>query len=142
MLAAGKADRQAIEKALAALSRQGLVPETIGAHAGEVEIGGKTLKVNRAAGNAPSVIYDAVLVPAGAGEALAGESIAQRFLHEAWRHGKPIAVAEDAAAVLDAAGVPRDSEGLVMGSQARLVAGLLEAMKQHRYPRTSALHPA
>jgi hypothetical protein len=51
-------------------AKSGLVPETIGPTAGTVGTSAKPLKVNRAAPNAPSVIYDAVLVPAGAGPLL------------------------------------------------------------------------
>ncbi len=49
----------------------------------------------------PRCVYDAVLVPSGAGPALAGWPLAQRFLHEAYRHGKPIAVAPDADGFLE-----------------------------------------
>jgi putative intracellular protease/amidase len=52
------------------------------------------------------VVYDAVFVPAGVGAALAAQLLAQRFVHEAYRHGKPIAVAPDDELLLDAAGVP------------------------------------
>lgn len=100
------------------------------------------MKVNRAAPNAPSVIYDAVLVPAGIGAALAGWPLAQRFIHEAYRHGKPIAVAPDAEALLEAAGVPPQAEGVVIGQGDELVEGLVEKLGRHRFPRrVSVLKP-
>ena len=62
--------------ALAAFAEAGLVAETIGPHGGTVATSGKPMKVNRAAPNAPSVVYDAVFVPAGVGAAQG------RFLRE------------------------------------------------------------
>ncbi|HYC63480.1 MAG TPA: DJ-1/PfpI family protein, partial [Reyranellaceae bacterium] len=124
-----------VEAAVKALDKAGLVPETIGPRAGAIPTKGKALKVNRAAPNAPSVVYDAVLVPAGAGPGLAAKTLAQRFLHEAWRHGKPIAVASDGEAFLEAAGVPADTEGLAIADGARLVTELVKHLGQHRFPR-------
>ena len=100
------------------------------------------MKVNRAAPNAPSVVYDAVLVPTGIGPALAAQTLAQRFVHEAWRHGKPIAVAGDGEELLRATGVPSDSEGVTVAdaaSQLRLITDL----GRHRFPRrVSVLKPS
>jgi catalase len=127
---------------LASLANAGLVAETIGPTAGAVEASGKPLKVNRAAPNAPSVVYDAVLVPSGAGPALAGWPLAQRFLHEAYRHGKPIAVTPDADGFLKAAGVPADAEGLSIGQGSPLVTEFVKNIGQHRFPRrVSVLKP-
>jgi hypothetical protein len=51
------------------------VAETIGPHGGTVATSGKPMKVNRAAPNAPSVVYDAAFVPAGVGAALAAQPL-------------------------------------------------------------------
>ena len=132
-----------VEAAVKALAKAGLVPETIGPTAGTIRMSGKPLKVNRAAPNAPSVVYDAVLVPAGAGPGLAPMTLAQRFLHEAWRHGKPIAVASDAGSFLEASGVPAESEGVVVAGGGQLVSGLVGALGKHRFPRrVSVLKPS
>jgi catalase len=136
-------DAAEVQALLAALGKAELVPETIGPHAGTVEASGKPMKVNRAAPNAPSVVYDAVLVPAGIGAALAAQPLAQRFVHEAYRHGKPIAFAPDAEALLDAAGVPAAAEGIAIGQGARLVTELVKNLEQHRFPRrVSVLKPS
>ena len=101
------------------------------------------MKVNRAAANAPSVVYDAVLVPPGVGEALAGMTLAQRFVHEAYRHGKPIAVATDGEPLLTAAGVPASAEGVTVAAGSRLVTELVKNLGQHRFPRrVSVLKPS
>jgi catalase len=132
-----------VEAMLESLSGAGLVAETIGPHAGTVAASAGPMKVNRAAPNAPSVVYDAVLVPGGIGEVLAAQTLAQRFVHEAWRHGKPIAVASDAAALLEAAGVPTADEGVTVGDAAELSQRLVNDLAQHRFPRrVSVLRPA
>ena len=136
-------DTGEVEAMLDALSAAELVPEIIGPRAGTVAATGRPLKVNRAAPNAPSVVYDAVLVPTGVGPALADQTLAQRFVHEAWRHGKPIAVAADGEALLQAAGVPADSEGVTVTEAEQLSTRLMADLEQHRFPRrVSALRPS
>ena len=101
------------------------------------------MKVNRAAANAPSVVYDAVLIPGGVGAALADQTLVQRFVHEAWRHGKPIAVATDGKALLAAAGMPADSEGVTVTGVADLASRLIADLAKHRFPRrVFALRPS
>jgi catalase len=135
-------DTGEVEAMLEALSDAELVAETIGPHAGTVAASDGPMKVNRAAPNAPSVVYDAVLVPSGVGPALAAQTLAQRFIHEAWRHGKPIAVAPDAEALLEAAGVPA-SDGVTVGESDGLAAQLMADLGRHRFPRrVSALRPS
>ena len=136
-------DAKEVQAALATFAETGLVAETIGPHGGSVATSAKPMKVNRAAPNAPSVVYDAVFVPAGVGAALAAQPLAQRFVHEAYRHGKPIAVAPDGEALLEAAGVPPAAEGIAIGQGARLVNELVKNMGQHRFPRrVSVLKPS
>ena len=128
-------DTGEVEAMLDALSAAGLVPETIGPRAGTVAATGEPMKVNRAAHNAPSVVYDAVLVPTGVAPALAGQTLAQRFIHEAWRHGKPITVAADGEALLQAAGVPAGSEGVTVIEATQLSTRLMADLEKHRFPR-------
>jgi catalase len=81
-------------------------------------------------------------VPSGVGPALAAQTLAQRFIHEAWRHGKPIAVAADAEVLLDAAGVPA-SDGVTVGDADGLAAQLMADLGRHRFPRrVSVLRPS
>lgn len=116
------------------LIKAGQVPELIGPTAGSViDAATKPLPVNRAAPNAPSVIYDAVLIPPGVAAALAAMPIVQRFIDEAFRHGKPIAAAADARALLDKLGL-EGGEGVVIGD-GKLATLLLDNLAQHRFPR-------
>jgi catalase len=143
VLVGGGVDAAEVQGALATFAKAELVAETIGPTAGSVKASGKPMKVNRAAPNAPSVVYDAVLVPAGIGAALAAMPLAQRFIHEAYRHGKPIAVAPDAEALLDAAGVPAAAEGIVIGQGSKLLTEFVKNIGQHRFPRrVSVLKPS
>jgi catalase len=112
--------------------------ELVAAHAGTVtDSAGKPQKVNRAAPNAPSVIYDAAIVPGGASAAaLAADGLAIHFLNEAYRHGKPLAAFGDGAAVLGATAIgdagPED--GVIVG-EVREIGRFIDALKQHRFPR-------
>jgi catalase len=93
----------------------------------------KPLPVNRAAPNAPSVIYDALLIRPGVAGGLAAMPIAQRFIDEAFRHGKPIAAAAAARALLVKRGF-EGAEGLVIGD-GKLATLLLDSLAQHCFPR-------
>jgi catalase len=121
------------------LMAEGCVVELIAAHAGVVtDSGGTPHKVNRAAPNAPSVIYDGVIVLGGeSAKVLSQSGLAVHFLNEAFRHGKPIAFLGDAELVRQAAQF-RDAgaeDGVVTVSRFDEVEGFLQAMHQHRFPR-------
>ncbi|MPZ34921.1 MAG: catalase [Rhodospirillales bacterium] len=136
-------DTAEVEAMLESLTGVELLTETIGPRAGAVAASGGPMKVNRAAPNAPSVIYDAVLVPSGIGKALAVQPIAQRFVHEAWRHGKPIAVTPDARSLLEAAGVPVSDKGITVGNVSEIASRLISDLTHHRFPRrVSVLRPS
>ncbi|MGC2204064.1 MAG: DJ-1/PfpI family protein [Stellaceae bacterium] len=113
--------------------------ELIAAHAGMIiDSAGEPQKVNRAAPNAPSVIYDAVVVPGGSSvAALAKSGLAIHFLNEAYRHGKPIAAISDGSVLLDACslGETKAQDGVIVGEGANAIDDLIAALLQHRFPR-------
>ena len=127
---------QAVKDTL--MAEEALV-ELIAPHAGTIsDSAGKAQKVNRAAPNAPSVVYDAVIVPGGASAAALAESgLAIHFVNEAYRHGKPIAAIDDGALLLDACSLENSTpdQGVIVGDTARAVDGLITALLQHRFPR-------
>jgi len=136
-------DSDEVEAMLETLTGAELLAETIGPRAGTVSAHAGPMKVNRAAPNAPSVVYDAVIIPANIGKALAVQTLAQRFVHEAWRHGKPIAVAPDAQSFLEAAGVPVSDKGITVAGGPEMALQLIKDLAQHRFPRrVSVLRPA
>jgi len=122
-----------------ALIAQDALVELIAAHAGMIiDSAGKPQKVNRAAPNAPSVIYDAVVVPGGSSAAaLAKSGLAIHFLNEAYRHGKPIAAISDGSVLLDACslGEAKAQDGVIVGEGANAIDDLIGALLQHRFPR-------
>ena len=113
--------------------------ELIAAHAGTIaDSAGKAQKVNRAAPNAPSVVYDAVIILGGASAAaLAKSGLAVHFVNEAFRHGKPIAALGEGATLLEACalGGAVTREGVIIGDGKQAIDSLTEAMLQHRFPR-------
>src|SRR5580704_9414702 len=132
-------DAKQLEAVKDALIAQEALVELIAAHAGMItDSAGKPQKVNRAAPNSPSVIYDAVVVPGGSSAAaLAKSGLAVHFLNEAYRHGKPIAAISDGSLVLDACslGEAKAQDGVIVGDGANAIDGLIAALLQHRFPR-------
>jgi catalase len=122
------------------LMAQEALVELIAARAGTItDSVGKPQKVNRAAPNAPSVIYDAVVVLGGgsSAEALAKSGLAIHFLNEAFRHGKPIAAIGDGSLLLEACclGEAQAQDGVIVGEGADVIDDLIAALLQHRFPR-------
>ena len=113
----------------------GMVPLVIAPAGGQLGSGGDSITVQRTFATARSVEYDAILlagVPGigrdayGSRDAKAGAGATQPdtatdprillMVSEAFRHGKAIGGWAGAEAVLEAAGLPRDAPGLVIGS--------------------------
>ncbi len=128
------------------LMAQDAVCELIAAHAGTIkDSAGHEQKVNRAAPNAPSVVYDAVVVPGGDSAAvLAKSGLAIHFVNEAYRHGKPIAAIAEGKLLLNTCSLGEGGdEGVIVGDTATVLDGLVDALLQHRFPRRPiALVPA
>jgi hypothetical protein len=98
-------------------------------------------KVNRAAPNGPSVIYDAVLVLGGASSvALAESGLAVHLVNEAYRHGKPIAAIGDGPLLLGACSLATAGikDGVIIGDDAHATEELIIALLHHRFPRRSS----
>ncbi len=99
------ASASAIHEQLAA---QDAVPRFVGIRLGRVETGGEPLEVEIAIDTAPSVVWDAVVVPAGdnAAKTLTQSGHALEFLRDQYRHCKPILVMGEGEGLLGAAGIP------------------------------------
>jgi catalase len=132
-------DAKQLKAVKAALMAQEAVVELIADHAGTItDSAGKAQKVNRAAPNAPSVVYDAVVVLGGASAAaLAQSGLAIHFVNEAYRHGKPIAAIGEGMLLLQACSLTEatDQDGLVVGDDAGIINDLIRALLMHRFPR-------
>ena len=83
---------------------------------------GKEITVNRAAPNAPSVLYDVAFVPGGGSVTLLTQfGPAIHFVNEAYSHGKAIAAVGEGVELLAKTAVPAAGhapadEGLITGS--------------------------
>lgn len=140
-------DADQLQAILARLTDEEAVAELISARAGAIkDSSGASQKVNRAAPNAPSVVYDAVIVPGGASVlALEQSGLAIHFINEAFRHGKPIAALGDGARLLEACdiGAPGVEDGVIVGEGDTVLDGFVDALRQHRFPnREIAAVPA
>lgn len=123
-----------IEKTLKAAE---VVVEIVAAKAGTFQCSkGTTIRVNRAAPNAASVLYDAVVVPGGqSADVLAKSGAAINFVQEAFHHGKPIAALSNGKALLLAAHLPAASaaQGVFEAGDAGVIPQFRDALKQHRF---------
>jgi catalase len=132
-------DAGQLEQAKKSLTAEGCVVELITAHAGVVtDSKGARQKVNRAAPNAPSVIYDGVIVLGGeSATALSQSGRAIHFVSEAYRHGKPIAFVAEGELVREAAHLPEASaeDGVIAGPRSDVIEPFIQAIHQHRFPR-------
>jgi catalase len=128
-----------------ALADHGAQARVVAAHLGFVATSsGQQLAVDHTFANMSSVMFDAVLVPAGAASAqvLARNGDALHFVLEAYRHGKPLCVIGEGAQLLATLGL-RDAQaalalGVVIGSndppgRAQMAQDFIAAMGRHRY---------
>jgi catalase len=102
---------------------------------------GPDLEADASLENAPSVTFDAVVLPPGAGAmaALLDDGRAVEFVRDQYRHCKPIYAIGDGADALDAFGIPVDladgtaDPGIVIGDDARGIDRFVAAIAAHRH---------
>jgi catalase len=138
LLAGDGVDADQLQDVRRALLADGCVVELIAAHAGVItDSQGEMQKVNRAAPNAPSVIYDGAVVLGGkSAAALSKSGLAIHFVNEAYRHGKPLAFISDGNLLMKAAKLPEVSaqDGVIAG-EGDAIEAFVKALHQHRFPR-------
>jgi catalase len=143
MLVADGVDAKQVAELKAQLAGKGAIVEVIARFAGAVKASnGKEIAVDRPAPNAPSVIYDAVVVPGGQGVgALTQVGLAVHFISEAFVHCKTIGAIDEGIELLEAAQIdpPEESDvtelGVVTGSGANLkgfIGEFVKAVAMHR----------
>ena len=138
ILAGEGVDAQDVAGIMKALGAEDIGAELIAEHGGHFRDSDKVdHKVDRPAPNAPSVIYDAVVIPGGnSAKALAKSRLAIEFVMEAWKHGKPILAIGNGQLLLEAARITVD-EAMGVSFADKPGDGLtrfLAAMRQHRFP--------
>jgi catalase len=128
-----------------ALSAQDAVPRFVGIKLGRVEsASGEPIEVEVSMEAAPSVLWDALVIPDGDGAvaALSQSGHAIEFLKDQYRHCKPILLLGSAGALLDEAGVPASlpsgeaDPGLLQfraGDTESAVQAFVDALAAHRH---------
>ncbi|PYC88430.1 catalase HPII [Streptomyces tateyamensis] len=124
------------------LAAQDAAVAVLAPHGGEVsDRAGDGVPVDRALSATASVLHDAVLLPDGTG-ALAEDPDAVRFVAEALRHGKPIAVLGSGRELARAAGLadPQDTPGVAVPApdgqaDADFWRHVTHLIEQHRFPQ-------
>ncbi len=109
LLAADGVEDASLLAVQAALAKAGAVPRIVGVRLGDV-LGksGNAIPVETSMEAMPSVLWDAVVIPAGetAQATLAEVGQAKEFIMDQYRHCKPILALGSPSMLLDAAGVP------------------------------------
>jgi len=139
VLLADGVDGAALQPVVDALAAAGAVPRHVAMRLGTVDADGRPLAVDATFENSPSVLFDAVLVPADADSVavLSALPAVCDFVKEQYRHGKAIALAGGEIAALAAFGIPLDADdadasaGIVTG--ARVAEGFKRAIAAHRH---------
>jgi catalase len=128
-----------------ALAEQGAVPRLIGTRLGQVRgTGDEPLDVEISMETAPSAVWDALVIPGGAGAAasLSESGHALEFLKDQYRHCKPIMLIGEARALLTKANIPEklpskeDDPGLLLVGENRVASvmtAFVDALAKHRH---------
>jgi len=152
LLVADGVDDAVLRDTYATLQQAGAVPRIVGGKLGTVtSASGKPVHVEITLETAPSVVWDAVVLPDGddAIAALAAMGQAQEFMRDQYRHCKPILANPSASALLDKVGISAiladgSADPGIVGlgdaggkrnakSSAATVATFIEAMTAHKH---------
>jgi catalase len=127
------------------LTKLGAVVRYVGPRLGSVSTSdGGSIDVDATLESTPSVLYDAVVIPAGkaASKALGNVGQAPEFLKDQYRHCKPMLVLGEGEALLQNAGIPdmlpsgQDDPGLLICAgalQKQSIARFAAAIAKHRH---------
>jgi catalase len=135
-----------------ALTQAGAVTRLLSARLGRIESeSGEMFEVDATLENSPSVLFDAVVLPAGgeAAAALASAGQALEFVKDQYRHCKTILALGQASDVLVQAGIPfklpsgEPDPGLLVAGHAADVSAdaFIEAIARHRHPERDSDPP-
>ncbi|KAL0487276.1 catalase [Acrasis kona] len=96
---------------------------------------GTKIKVDRPLVNAPSVIYDGIVVIQGDAsvKTLSKIGLAAHGLKESFLHGKPVAALDGAAQLLDSNNIPRDLKQGVFDNSSDFGKSFIDALKKHKF---------
>jgi catalase len=127
------------------LNEQGAISFYVGAKLGPIKgEDGETLEVDVTMEIMPSVLFDAIVIPAGkaAAESLSSMGNALEFIGNAYRHCKPILAVGEGCSVIEKAGIPsrlpsgEEDSGLMMvenGKSQAILPDFIKAVAMHRH---------
>jgi len=144
ILVAPGSDAEAARVLHAGLIEAEAVPRFVGITLGQLDSGESALDIEVSMEAAPSVLWDAVIVPGGAKgiDALSQSGHAMEFLKDQYRHCKPILLLGAAETLLEAAGLPpalisgEDDPGLLQfddGEREAALTAFIDALAAHRH---------
>jgi catalase len=129
----------------AALERAGAQGLVVAGKLGVLKGAGGQIEVDHTSLTMPSVVFDALYVPGGAAAAttLAGSGLILSYIAEAYKHLKALAFGEEAAALIEKAGIELDSldAGVLIGDAAAIAEAFIEAIGRHRVWSRKNLEP-
>jgi catalase len=141
LLVADGVDGKALTALHSALLEKGAVPRFVGPRMGTVRgADGEEIEVEVSLEAAPSVVFDACVVPDGkAAAALSNVGLALEFVKDQYRHCKPMLVLGTGKALLDAAKIPIDlpdgsrDPGIVSSDGKQDARQFIAAIAKHRH---------
>ena len=142
ILAADGVDGDSLQAMKSALTTGGLVVKVLSTKLGELRAsGGGTVRVDGLIVSMPSVVFDAVYVPAGSESVstLKGSGDAVHFVREAFKHAKAMSAAGEGVDLLQTAGVLGASKiaGVSVGADAQTAAFLADIAAHRHWSRPS-----
>jgi len=145
ILAADGTSARDVKTMKAALERAGAQGLVVAGKLGVLKGAGGQIEVDHTSLTMPSVVFDALYVPGGAAAAttLAGSGLILSYIAEAYKHLKALAFGEEAAALIEKAGIELDSldAGVLIGDAAAIAEAFIEAIGRHRVWSRKNLEP-
>ncbi|MEP6495519.1 MAG: catalase-related domain-containing protein [bacterium] len=152
MLVADGVDGPSLRAVYAALKAAGAVPFYVGPRVGPIKIaGGGTIDAGKSLENAPAVLFDGLVLPAGDGclNALAADGRTTEFIVNQYRHCKTILAIGESVVLLNAAGISPVLEsgdpdpGLILAEPMSkdVASGFIDALSRHRHPERETNPP-
>lgn len=136
ILAADGVCGESVEIIMKSLHKLGIHTKIFAPHLGKIAtLQGKEINADGTIEGNPSVLVDAVIVPAGEGsiEKLMKNGNAKHYLLQAFKHLKAIGLQGCALELYKALSLPKPDEGIVINVDAKKLAqGFINAMKGHR----------
>jgi catalase len=143
ILTADGCDGPALTTLAERLTAEGAIPRFVSTRLGSVApASGEPIEVDVSMEAAPSVLYDAVVVPGGAEavRSLLGDGRTLEFVKEQYRHCKPMLVLGDGTALLEACAIPQmlttgepDPGLIVATAPGNHVDAFIAALARHRH---------